>query len=127
MSNSSRTLALLLGGMAFWLAGCSESKVNITGTIMKGGKPLVVSKETYVTLQFLPESVASEAQSNSYSASFDQSTGKFRLELSPGKYKTNFIMALPAKDGQMSRPLPPVKSATPYDLTKSQELTIEVP
>lgn len=127
MSNPTRTLALLLGGSVFWLAGCSESKVNITGTIMKGGKPLVVSKETYVTLQFLPESVASEAQSNSYSATFDQATGKFRLELSPGKYKTNFIMALPAKDGQMSRPSPPVKSATPYDLTKSQELTIEVP
>lgn len=127
MPLSSRCLWLLLSCMLVSLFGCSSSKVTITGKILKAGKPLVVSKNTYVTLQFLPESVASEAASQSYSASFDQATGTFRLELSPGKYKTNFIMALPAKDGQMSKPTPPVKSDKVYDLTKSQDITVEIP
>ena len=94
------------------LSGCAQSKVTITGKIIKGGKPLIVSKDTYVTLQFLPESVASESASQSYSASFDQETGTFRLDLSPGRYKTNFIMALPAKGGQLSKPSTPVKGCS---------------
>lgn len=122
-----RFVGFSLACLLLMVVGCSPSKVKITGKLLKGGKPLIVSKETYVTLQFLPESVSSESSSNSYSATFDQQTGTFRLELPPGKYKTNFIMALPAKDGQMSKPTPPVKSDKVYDLSKDQDITVEIP
>jgi len=39
------------------LAGCGgDKKVKITGKLMKNGQPLIVSRESQVTLGFIPDS-----------------------------------------------------------------------
>ena len=128
MTPSLRRSALALALLAFGLAGCSPSAVKVTGTLTKNGQPMVVSEDTYVTLSFVPEG-KSEGQETSYSAKFDQKTGTYSVELPPGNYRTMLIVALPGskKDGKLNAPTPPVKSDKVYQMTKDQQLDIEVP
>jgi len=122
-----RRFCLALGVLSLAFAGCSPSVVKVNGKVLKNGAPMVVSKDTYVTLQFVPES-ASEDKAGAKSATFNQETGTYTVELPPGKYRTTLVIALPAKkDGKLNAPTPPIKSDKVYDLTKSQELDIEVP
>jgi hypothetical protein len=107
--------------------GCSGGTVKITGKILKAGAPMIVSEDTYVTLQFVLESKSGDAQSQSKSAKFDQKTGTYSIELPAGKYSTNLVIAPPSKDGKLAKPPKPVKSTTVYDLTKSQTLDVEIP
>jgi hypothetical protein len=127
MTTALRLAFLCFGLSLLVLSGCSPSKVKINGKIIKGGTPLIVSKETYVTLQFVRDTQGNDSNSGSISATFDQQSGTYKIELPPGKYTTNFIMAPPPKDGKPSMPGPPVKSKQAYDLTKDQELNIEIP
>jgi hypothetical protein len=111
------------------LTGCSPSVVTVKGKVLKGGAPMVVSKDTYVTLLFNPEGVDPNAPGvRSHSATFDQQTGTYRVELPPGKYKIALTVALPPKKaGDPLAPLPPYKPDKVYELTKNQDLDIEVP
>jgi hypothetical protein len=109
-------------------AGCSPGPLKITGKIMKGGAPMIVSKDTYVTLSFIPEEVDKNVQAKSYSAEFNHETGSYSVDLPPGKYRTMFVMAQPPKkEGELSAPSKPVKSDKVYDLSKAQELNIDIP
>jgi len=119
--------------LAVVLAGCGPRSVKITGTLLKGGKPMVVPEDTYVTLSFIPESSKTnekegDPKAKSYSAKFDQKTGTYSVELPAGRYRTKLIIALPSKSQEkVNAPTPPIDSLTTYDLKKSQTLDIEVP
>jgi hypothetical protein len=115
---------------ALCLAGCAPKKVTIKGSILQGGKPMIVSEDTYVTLSFIPDlqgEKEGDKKATSYNARFDQKTGTYSVELPPGKYRTKLVMALPSKTpGKLNSPKP-INSDTVYDLTKSQTLDVEVP
>jgi hypothetical protein len=114
---------------ALAVAGCSPSVIKINGKLVRNGAPMVVSEDTYVTVSFLPEVKEPDSlDAKSYSAKFDQKTGTYTVELPPGKYRTMVLVALPSKDeSKVNMPTPPVKSQKVHELTRSQELDIEVP
>lgn len=119
--------------LAFAVNGCGSKKnVTINGTVLKGGKPMIVSERTYVTLSFIPEG-KDEEDRTSYNATFDQKSGTYTVDLPPGSYRTKLIIAPPPSgsggkpSGKPSAPQKPVNSTKSYDLTSSQELDIEVP
>ena len=109
--------------------GCSEKAVTVKGKLLKGGQPMVVSADTYVTISFVPESPAvTDDGPSTRSAKFDPATGTYTVELKPGKYRTMVVVAPPPKkEGQPSAPAPPVRSDKVYDITRDQDLDIEVP
>src|SRR5262249_36819434 len=98
------------------------------------GEPLKVSEEPLaasppVTLSFIPAAAAGDTKNlkaTSYSAKFDQQRGTYTVELPPGQYRTMIILALPAGPGKLN-PQPPLRPEKQYDLTRDQELDIEVP
>jgi hypothetical protein len=127
MTGCLRRAALGLAVLALAPTGCSPDTVRVRGKLIKDGNPMVVSKDTYVTLSFIPEKPPADGE-KSYSAKFDQETGSYTVELPPGKYRTMLVIALPNKTpGKLNAPTPPIKSDKAYDLGKSQELNIEVP
>jgi hypothetical protein len=111
------------------LSGCSPSSVTIKGKIIKNGAPMTVSKDTMVTVKFDPQAKDEQAEGvKSHSAKFNQETGTYSVDLPPGKYKVTVSVAMPPKTpGGPQAPTPPFKPDTVYDLTKSQDLDIEVP
>lgn len=114
-------------GLAFLLAGCSPSPVVVKGRLLKDGSPMAVSEDTYVTISFVPETPPADG-AKSYTAKFDQKTGNYTVELPRGKYRTMVVIALPSKkQGKLNMPTPPVKSDQVYDLSKNQDLDLEVP
>jgi len=110
------------------LTGCGDKMVKVNGKLIKGGQPMVVSEDTYVTISFVPEAGSTdEAKARAYSAKFDQKTGSYTVELPAGKYRSLLVIALPTKvSGKLNMPAPPLKSDV-YDLTKDQTIDIEVP
>ena len=127
-----RQICMGLAALTIAFAGCAPSKIKINGKITKNGTPLIVSEDTLVTLQFIPDLKGADAfnDAKTYSAKFDQKTGTYSVEMPPGKYKTKFVMANPSKatkDGKLNAPTPPITSDKVYELTKNQELDIEVP
>jgi hypothetical protein len=151
---TSRPRGLLLGvALAALLActGCGEKVITVKGKVLKGGQPLVVSEDTYVTLSFVPEgAAAAEGAASANSARFDQKTGTYTVALKPGKYRT-MLVVVPSKaegkaEGKKAGAAPaakgppgggktapkvnaprPVRSDKVYDLAKDQDLDIEVP
>jgi hypothetical protein len=144
---TSRLRGLFLGiALAALLActGCGEKVITVKGKVLKGGQPMVVSVDTYVTLSFVPEgAAAAEGTASAHSAKFDQKTGTYTVSLKPGKYRTMLVVALPPAEGKaegkraggppgakaalkVNAPGRPVKSDKVYDLTKDQDLDIEV-
>jgi hypothetical protein len=111
------------------VAGCSPSSVTVKGRVLKGGSPMVVTKETYVTLMFFPEVADPTAPgTSSHSAKFDQQTGNFTVDLPPGKYRISLTVAAPPKKaGEPYVPGTPFKPDKVYEFTKNQDLDIEVP
>jgi hypothetical protein len=131
MKASFRRMCLALAVLSIAVAGCSPSKIKVNGTITKNGAPLIVTEDTLVTLQFIPDLKGADAfnDAKTYSAKFDQKSGAYSVEMPPGKYKTKFVMANPSKatkDGKLNAPSPPVQSDKVYELTKDQQLDIEV-
>lgn len=123
--------ALLRGALlALVCTGCSSPKVvKINGKLLKGGKPMVVSEDTYVTLSFIPQAKDDSPGTTPYSAKFEQKSGTYSVQLPPGNYRTMVVIAPPSKaraDGKISG-LVSIKSDKNYDLTKAQDLDIEVP
>jgi len=130
MGSCHRRTLLVPALFALLLAGCGTKEVTITGTLLKEGKPMIVSQDTYVTLSFIPESGQGEKADqkvSSYSAKFDQKTGTYSVKLPPGKYRTKLVIALPPKTPGKLNMLPPIDSAVTHDLTKNQTLDVEVP
>ena len=79
--------------------GCGEKVVTVKGKLLKGGQPLVVSEDTYVTISFVPETASEkEGGPSAQSARFDPKTGTYTVDLKPGKYRTMVIVALPTKE-----------------------------
>lgn len=130
MLSSFRQMRLALPLFALILTGCGGDKVvKVHGKLLKNGSVMAVSEDTYVTLSFVAESKkADQSDAKSYSANFDQKTGTYTVELPAGNYKTMVVIALPPKkDGQLNAPSRPAKSDKVHELTKDQELDIEVP
>ena len=125
-----RRTILVFACFATLLTGCNSNKVvKVHGKILKNGQPMVVSEDTYVTLSFVAET-ATQGAATSKSAKFEQKTGTYTIELPPGKYKTMLVIALPSKKNGVSGPGAPSKPFQPdtvHDLTKDQELNIDVP
>ena len=123
-----RSVSIGLALLAVLFTGCNSQKnVKVNGKILKDGQPMVVSEDTYVTLSFVAV-VANQSEARSHSAKFDQKTGTYTVELPAGKYQTMFVMALPPKKaGEMSVPSTPFKPEAIHELTKDQQLDIEVP
>jgi hypothetical protein len=124
-----RRAVIALTFCSFAFTSCSPGQVRITGTIKKNGEPMIVSEDTYVTLSFIPElSDQSDDKRSSYSAKFDQKSGTYSVELPPGKYRTMLVIALPPKkQGELNMPGPPFKPDTVHDLSKNQQLDIDIP
>ncbi|MSR53271.1 MAG: hypothetical protein EXS09_08260 [Gemmataceae bacterium] len=122
--NASIGFALL----AVLLSGCNSKKIiKVHGKLLKDGQAMVVSEDTYVTLSFVAE-VTTGSAATSHSAKFDQKTGTYTADLPAGKYRTMVAIALPSKKpGVLNAPTKPSKSETIHELTKDQELDIQVP
>jgi len=129
MTSVPRPVALGLALLAFGVAGCSPSSVTVKGRVLKGGNPMVVPKETYVTLMFFPEVADPTAPgTSSRSAKFDQQTGTYTVDLPPGKYRISLTVAEPPKKaGNPYVPGAPFKPDKVYEFTKNQDLDIEMP
>jgi len=123
-----RTASIGLALLAITFTGCDSKKmVKVHGKLLKNSQPMVVSEDTYVTISFVLEA-PQEGAANSHSATFDQKTGTYSVELPAGKYRTMVVIALPSKkDGELNAPNKPVKSEQVHDLSKDQELDIEAP
>jgi hypothetical protein len=133
MASGFRRTGLGLAALALALTGCAPKAVKVNGRLLKGGQPMVVSEDTYVTLSFVPDGAGPRAAS-SHSARFDPKSGAYSVELPAGRYRTMLVVALPPKKeakGKESRavnaPSRPVTSDKVYDLTADQVLDIEVP
>jgi hypothetical protein len=111
--------------------GCGAKEVRVTGSLLKDGKPMIVSKDTYVTISFIPAATPSKKDGsppNSYSATFVQDKGTYSVTVAPGTYRTKLIIVPPAAPGgKISAPPRPIDSDKTYELTKNQELNLEVP
>ena len=104
------------------LAGCGgEKKVKITGKLLKNGQPFTVSRDTYVTIAFIPE--GETPNQKTHPAKFHRSTGAFEIELLAGKYRVNYIIVEKNKE---PLPVPPEQKTKTYDLIENQELDIEI-
>ena len=114
------------GLLLLFLAGCGPKTVTVTGRIMKGGEPMKVSEDTYVTLSFIPDPKPPDSQTSSYTAKFDQKSGTYRVQLPAGSYRTKLVIAYPAKPGELNAPRP-IDSDKAYELKRDQELDVEVP
>jgi len=119
--------------LALALTGCGSKNVKVHGKVLKDGKPMVVSEDTYVTVSFVPEgrpaAGTADPERSSYSAKFEPKSGSYTVQLPPGQYRTMLIVAPPkgkAPPGKVSAPAP-VRSPKSYDLTRDQELDIEGP
>jgi hypothetical protein len=73
--------------LTFVFLGCGPKVAKINGKILKGGKPLAVSPDTYVTLSFIPDTT-DPSKATSYSAKFDHKSGTYSVTLPPGHYRT---------------------------------------
>ena len=142
---NSRSRGLFAGlalAVLFASTGCAEKRVTVKGKLLKNGQPMVVSDETYVTISFVPEGAGEvSGTATASSAKFDQKTGTYTASLKPGKYRTMVVVALPAKTEakkasgllkvsgppKVNAPGKPARSEKVYELTKDQELDIEVP
>lgn len=100
----------IVGGF-FWIAFCvalmplaggcgsGPAKVNISGTVVKDGNPLKVSKKGVVEVQFIGESEGERRITKQAEA--DPETGKFEIKNIPvGKYKISIrqVDPMPATD-----------------------------
>lgn len=118
--------------LAFASTGCGVKNVKINGKLLKNGQPMVVSEDTYVTLSFIPEQKATDGdeKQTSYSAKFEHKSGTYSVQMPAGKYRTMVVVVLPGRPnpkGKLNAPRPPVKSDKVHELTKDQQLDIEIP
>ena len=99
------------------LPGCGgDSKVKINGTLTKNGKPLIVSKSTYVMLKFVP----ADKPQHTFPARFPHDTGDYTVELPAGKYTTLCQML---DENNQKIPTGPVQI---FDLNTDQRLNIDI-
>ena len=89
---------------------------------------MIVSEDTYVTISFVLEpEPGQENNATSHSAKFEQSSGKYSVQLPAAKYRTMVVIALPSKkSSKLNSPSKPVKSEKIHELTSDQELDIEI-
>jgi hypothetical protein len=88
MRSFHRRRGLVLAGIAVCLAaaGCSPGPVKVTGTVLRDGKPIPVSRTGVVQVTLIPDVAPGEAYT-SFVGRCDE-TGKFEvLDVKPGKYK----------------------------------------
>ena len=89
-----RLLAAGVAGLALCLvAGCGgDKKVNATGRVIKGGKPLTVPDD-FVRVLFVPYTEPGTNPKTCYLAEYDNAAGMFRAlgpdlkGVPPGKYR----------------------------------------
>src|SRR6478672_4960838 len=62
------------------VASCSraDSKLNVTGKVVKGGSPLTVPEDEYVRVTFFPVTDGGSPPKNTYAADFNRPNGTFR-------------------------------------------------
>ena len=90
-----RLLAAGFAGLALCLvAGCGgDKKVNATGRVIKGGKPLTVPDDDFVRVLFVPYTEPGTNPKTCYLAEYDNAAGTFRAlgpdlkGVPPGKYR----------------------------------------
>jgi hypothetical protein len=87
MRRFSRALGLVVCWAAVGLfAGCGSGPVKVTGTVLRDGKPIPVSKTGVVQVTLIPDVAPGEAYTT-FVGRCDE-TGKFEiLDVKPGKYK----------------------------------------
>jgi hypothetical protein len=105
------------------LPGCGAKKVKITGKLMKNGQPLMVSRDTSVMNVFIPDTDTGTVNPQTLLARFQRATEAYEIELLAGAYRINYIIT---EKGQQPGHAPPEQKAKSYDLTKNQEVDIEI-
>lgn len=117
------------------LAGCGGAgEVNVSGRILKDGQPLIVVKEAYVTLSFVPGAGSDgkepdQGKLTSYPAKFDYATGSYSVRMPAGNYKTMFVFAPPPdprNPGKLNASKPIVSEKT-HELKSDKTLDIDIP
>lgn len=118
--------------LALACAGCGSRTIKVSGTLLKDGKAMVVSEDTYVTLSFIPAVRTAKGKddptNSSYSAKFVHKSGTYTVEMPPGTYKTMLVIAPPsgtAPKGKLNAPKP-ITPDKHHELTRSQSLDIDV-
>jgi hypothetical protein len=120
----SASLLLAWAVTALAVAGCGgPSKVAITGKVTKNGQPLQVGEKTLVTVTFGPEDVK---VGQTYPAKFNRQEGTYQVEIPPGKYTVNIVVAFPREPGRPPLSRPPEDAKTVYDLSEAKTLDIEI-
>ncbi len=120
MTSRLHLAAFALAGFALVaaLSGCGGvAKVKVKGTLMKDGKPLVVSKQTYVVLKFAPDV---EKPLQTYPAHFTHETGGYSIEIPAGSYSARCVI-MDVENQKVPTGPPQV-----FDLSKDQELDIDI-
>jgi hypothetical protein len=99
--------------------GCTgAAKVRVAGRITKSGQPMKIDEKTLVTLTFAPDMAKPD---QSYTAKYRYDNGTYEVELPPGKYRANCIIA--EKKGTETA----IVQSTPeaqkkiYDFTSTQD------
>jgi hypothetical protein len=113
--------AALLGLAMLALSGCGQSKVKVTGKVLKNGQPLGVPTDTLVTVNFSPEDTT---KGQNYPASYQYDSSTFQVELPPGKYHVSCSVVDKNKERLSISPEQAKKS---FEFTKPEEqLDIEI-
>lgn len=105
------------------MQGCGVPTVKVQGKLTKNGETFKVAKDTLVTLRFIPELAEGEAARPDHSVRFKQETGEYEVEMPAGKYRVSYVIVEKNKTPVTS---PPEMKNKSYDLTRSQQLDIEL-
>jgi hypothetical protein len=113
MTATLRLASIGLCALALVLPGCSGKKpVKVSGTLTRGGQPIGASRDTLVTMSFVPEDKAADLPT--INAKFNHDTGGFEMEIPPGRYRFKLLMAPnPSSDPKVKRP--PITRFEPTD------------
>ena len=110
------------------LTGCSGKRSNITGTITRDGKPLVIeSEEGHLLVLFVPEKWKSSSQV--FRAEVDRSTGSYTIsEIRAGRYLVAIQQFDERHNDALDSKYDPSKSPLRFDVTEDgQVIDIDLP
>jgi hypothetical protein len=107
--------------LAVLLAGCGGiKKVTVRGKVTRGGEPLLVSPQTYVTITFAP---VAEKAGQTYPAKFTHADGSYAVTIPTGNYRAGLLIVPPEGQAPLSSPMDASKT---YEIKKDQVIDLDL-